>query len=145
MPGILQEIIAITSPTMSERFSRSGVAASLSNVQLNVYETEATGSKLQVQGIPLPFGGSIVGLSAALSAAASAGSLTLTVTINGVATNCQVVITTATTGYTIQEYGSANFNPGDKLGVQITTTAAWNGTTSDLLVEAYFVFTDARF
>jgi hypothetical protein len=145
MPGILQEDIAILRPLMSERFSRSGVASSLSNVQMNVYETEATGSKLLIQGIPLPFAGSLVGLSAALSAAATLGTLTLTVTVNGVVTNCQIVITTATSGYLIQEYGSALFNAGDKLGVQITTNAAWNATTADLLVEVYVVFGDARF
>ena len=145
MPGIMQELISITSPTMSERFSRSGVAASLTSVQMNVYETEATGSKLLVQGIPQPFGGSLVALSAVLSAAAGAGSLTLIATINGVATNLQLVITTLVTGYTVQEYGSANFQSGDRIGVQVTTSAGWTGTTSDLLLELYFVFVDARF
>ena len=145
MPGVLQEDIGVLRPLMSERFSRSGIAAGLSSVQMNVYETEATGSKLLIQGIPLPFGGAIVGLSAALSTAATLGTLTLTVTINGTPTNCQLLITTATSGYLIQEYGSALFNTGDWLGVQISTNAGWNGTTADLLVEVYVVFVEARF
>jgi hypothetical protein len=145
MPGILQEQIGVMYPLVTERFARHTVAASLNASPLNVIDTNATSGALNVTGDVMPFGGAIVGIGAALSAAASAGSLTLDVTINGVVTGLQLVITTSANGSVIKEYGQFRFNAGDTIGVKITTTAGWNGTTADLLATVYVIFDQAIF
>ncbi len=145
MPGILSEQIAVQYPLSTARFARHTVAAALSASALTVIDTNATSGSLNVSGEPMPFGGSIVGLTAALSAAASAGSLILDVTINGVVSGFQVLLTTAAIGATIKEYGVTRFNANDLIGIKITTTAAWNGTTSDLLAAVYVIFDGAIF
>ncbi len=145
MPGILQEQIAVMYPLMTRSFARAQIAASLAASPLNAIETRAASGTLNVQGMVTPFAGSIVALTASLSGAASAGSLTLDVTVNGVVSGFQAILTTAATGYTVREYGTVRFNAGDTIGVKITTNAAWNGTTSDLLALVAFVWDDARF
>jgi hypothetical protein len=147
MPGILQEQIAVMSPLVTARFVRHTVAASLNASALTVIDTNATSGALNVTGEVMPFAGAIVGVGAALSAAASAGSLTLDVTINGVVTGFQLVITTSASGSTIKEYGQPGFrfNAGDTIGVKITTTSGWNGTTADLLATVYVIFDQAIF
>jgi hypothetical protein len=147
MPGILQEQISIQYPLVTSRFARHTVAASLNASPLNVIDTNATSGALNVTGDVMPFGGAIVGIGAALSAAASAGSLTLDVTINGTVTGFQLVLTTSANGSTIKEYGQPGFrfNAGDTIGVKITTTAGWNGTTSDLLATVFVIFDQAIF
>src|SRR5207247_6109667 len=140
--GILSEQIAIQYPLVTSRFARHTVAASLNASPLNAIDTNATSGALNVTSDVMPFGGAIVGIGAALSATASAGSLTLDVTINGTVTGFQLVITTSANGSVIKEYGQPGFrfNAGDTIGVKITTTAAWNGTTSDLLATVYVIF-----
>ena len=147
MPGILQEQIAVMSPLVTARFARHTVAASLTASALNVIDTNAASGALNVTGEVMPFAGAIVGVGAALSVAASAGSLTLDVTINGTVTGFQLVITTSASGSTIKEYGQPGFrfNAGDTIGVKITTTAGWNGTTADLLATVYAIFDQAIF
>ncbi|GEM_PF-725664 len=145
MPGILQELVAITFPLVHYPFARAQVAASLTASPLNVIESRAASGTLNVQGVVMPFAGSLVSATANLSAAASAGSLTLDVTINGVLSGFQVVLTVSASGYTIRDYGTVRFNAGDQLGVKITTSAAWNGTTSDLLAMVLIIWDDARF
>ena len=147
MPGILQEGIAIQFPLVTSRFARHTVAANLTASALTAIDTNATSGALNVSGDVMPFGGAIVGIGAALSAAASAGSLTLDVTINGTVTGFQLVITTSASGSVIKEYGQPGFrfNAGDTIGVKITTNAAWNGTTADLLATVYVIFDQAIF
>ncbi len=147
MPGLLQEQIGVMYPLITARFARHAVAANLSASALNVIDTNATSGALNVTGEAMPFGGAIVGVGASLSAAASAGSLTLDVTINGTVTGFQVVLTTNQNGSVIKEYGQPGFrfNAGDTIGVKITTNAAWNGTTADLLATVYAVFDQAIF
>jgi|SRR5581483_324489 hypothetical protein len=145
MPGILQEQIAVMSPLVTARFARHTVAASLSASALTVIDTNATSGALNVTGEVMPFAGAIVGVGAALSAAASAGTLTLDVTINGTVTGFQLVITTGASGSTIKEYGQVRFNAGDTIGVKITTSGSWNGTTADLLATVYVIFDQAIF
>jgi hypothetical protein len=145
MPGILQEQIAVMSPLVTARFARHTVAASLNASALTVIDTNATSGALNVTGEVMPFAGAIVGVGAALSAAASAGTLTLDVTINGTVTGFQLVITTGASGSTIKEYGQVRFNAGDTIGVKITTSGSWNGTTADLLATVYVIFDQAIF
>lgn len=107
-------------------FAQANVAADQTNVQLK----DASG---QVDGVTMPFDGVIVALALDLSAAATAGNLTVGVTINGTesATTTQTV-TTGTAARAVFDRDDVRFVAGDKLGVEITTSATWNGITADL-------------
>jgi hypothetical protein len=110
-------------------FSLANVPASQTDLQLK----DASG---QVEGITMPFAGEVVALVADLSAAATAGELAIGVTKGGteVAATTQT-ITTATAARKAFPRGTATFAAGDKLGVEITTSGTWDGTTADLAVQ----------
>lgn len=111
-------------------FVQDALAANQTNVQLTVQD-----AGVAVDGLSMPFAGEIVGLSYDLSAAGSAGTLTIGASIGGteVAATTQTV-TTAVAGRPTFARGSVPFAAGDKLGVEITTDGSWNGTTADLVV-----------
>jgi hypothetical protein len=115
-------------------FGQANVAASQSNVQLAVADASAG------EGYTMPFDGQILAVSYALSAAATAGSLTIGPTINGTEeTNPTLSVTTGTGGYDWANRGTATFVAGDKIGAEITTSAAWDATTADLAVVVWVV------
>lgn len=117
-------------------FSQHSVAASQTDVQLNVIE--AGNQTLVVTGISMPFAGSVVGMSVDLSAAATAGQLSVGVTVGGTEKSASTqTITTATAARAVFGRDSIALAAGDKLGVEITTNAGWDGTSSDLLVVVY--------
>jgi len=115
-------------------FMQDNVAASQTNVQLNVVEV-ASAATLAVDEYVMPFAGSIVGLGWSLSAAGAAGVFTIGATIGGTenATTTQTV-GTAARGSDKFNRDAVRFVAGDVLGVEITTDGSWDGTTSDLLV-----------
>lgn len=132
------EAIASKGQLIPLLFCQHSVVNSQTDVQLNV--VEAGNQLLAVQGISAPFSGSIVAISADLSAAATAGQLTVGVTINGT----EKADTTQT--FTTQTAKTAAFDraavpvvAGDKIGVEITSNASWDGTASDLAVIVYFL------
>lgn len=104
--------------------------ANLAADQTDVQIPDATG---QVTGVTMAFPGRVLGFTVDTSAAASAGQLTVGVTINGteVAATTQT-ITTATSTRVIFGRDTVKFSAGDKLGVEITTNSTWNGLTADL-------------
>jgi hypothetical protein len=113
-------------------FMQDAVAASQTDVQLLVAEvTSAAGN--EVDGYVMPFAGEIVAISGRLSAAGSAGTLTIGPTING---DEQTALTqTVTTGQS--PYGKVNretipFAAGALIGAEITSNGSWNGTSADL-------------
>lgn len=115
-------------------FGQANVAASQSNVQLAVADASAG------EGYTMPFNGQILAVTYALSAAATAGSLTVGPTINGTEkTDPKITVTTGTGGYDWAPRDTAFFVAGDKLGAEITTTAAWDATTADLTVTIWVV------
>lgn len=118
-------------------FCQDAVAASQTDAQLNIVEV-ASAAALAVDGITMPWAGSVVGLSVDLSAAATAGQLTVGVTLGGTeqAATTQT-ITTAAAASAVFPQASVKFNAGDKLGVEITTNAGWDATTADLAVFVY--------
>jgi hypothetical protein len=96
-------------------------------------------------GIVMPKAGHVIGLLWTLTAAGSAGSLTIGVSIDGteVAATRQT-ITTAAEGYPtwmVSDVAPA-FAAGQQIGVEITTDGSWNGTTADLTVYLIVVFDD---
>jgi len=118
-------------------FVQDGVAASQTDVQLNLIEVTG-GMALAIDGLTMPWAGSVVGISVDLSAAATAGQLTVGVTIGGTeAAATTQTITTAAAARAVFQQDAVRFVAGDKLGAEITTTMAWNGTASDLAVVVY--------
>jgi hypothetical protein len=113
------------------KFFQANVAASQTDVQLK----ESSG---QVEGLSMPFAGEILAICADLSAAGTAGTLSFGATVNGTEdADTTQSITTATAAVAKVARGKASFVAGDKLGVEITTSGTWNGTTADLAVIVY--------
>lgn len=112
-------------------FQQANVAATQTNVQLK----DATG---QVEGLTMPFDGEILAICADLSAAASAGTLTVGATIGGTEQAVSTLSFTTETALSAKvARAGARFVAGDKLGVEVTTSGTWNGTTADLAVVVY--------
>jgi hypothetical protein len=147
MPGVLQENISVMMPTLSQRYAQGTVLASQTAVALGAMATHVTAATLAVNNVGIPWAGSVVGLCITTSAAATVGTLTATVTVNGTqnAALSAVLAINTTTNYSVIEFGGVPFNAGDKIGVVITTGATWNAATADVLVELFYVVQEARF
>lgn len=114
-------------------FSQASVAASQTNVQLYTSEVDAT--VLDTTGYVMPWAGEIVGVSAHLSAAATAGSLTVGPTIGGTeASDPTLSISTETEKSDVCKRGTNVFAKDAVIGAEITSSATWDATTSDLNV-----------
>lgn len=112
-------------------FGQANVSASQSDVQL-------VGN--QGDGYTMPWAGEIVGISYGLSAAASAGQLTVGPTIDGTEqTDPKLTITTGASGYDLAARGTARFAAGARIGAEITTNSGWNGTTAELDVAVWVI------
>lgn len=137
----IQESIAIRYPAVQiGPFYDTDVAASQANADLSVV---GAGN----DAVPAVTSGWIVGLSWKLSAAGSAGTLTIGASVGGteIASTTQTV-TTAAAGYAAFPANALTyFAAGADLGVEITTDASWNGTTSDLDVYLVVVYEDFNF
>ena len=118
-------------------FQQDAVAASQTDVQLPVSEVNA-GAGNAVDGYVMPFDGEIVAISGRLSAAATAGSLTVGPTVGGTEkTTLTQTVTTGQSPYGTVTRGSARFSAGDLIGAEITTNGSWDGTTADLAVTVW--------
>lgn len=119
-------------------FAQDAVAASQTDVQLNIIETGATTGALDVAEYVMPFAGEIVAVSYALSAAATAGSLGIGATVNGTEdADTTQTVTTAQRGYGKVLREKARFVAGDRIGAEITTSGTWDATTADLAVTVW--------
>lgn len=124
-------------PIFPLTFTQDNVAASQTDVQLNVAEV-ASAATLAVDGITMPWAGIVIGISYNLSAAATAGSMTVGATVNGTeAADPTLTVTTAASGYDLAVRGAATFVAGDRIGAEITTNGSWDATTSDLAVTVW--------
>ena len=113
------------------KFFLANVPASQTDVQLK----ESSG---QVEGLSMPFDGEVLAICSDLSAAASAGTLTVGATVNGTEDADTTMSISTETGKVLKvKRGQAAFVAGDKLGVEITSSGTWNGTTADLAVVVY--------
>lgn len=123
------------------QFMQADIAASQTDVQLSVAAVDnAADDQLEVDGYVMPFAGRIVGISARLSAAASAGSLTAGPTINGTEqTDPTLSITTEQSKSDTAPREVTKFAKDDLIGAEITTSGTWNGTTADLVVTVWVV------
>jgi hypothetical protein len=138
MTGPLENI-AVMNPAMAfGPFNDLAVAASQSDAQLVL---AGAGN----DGVVMPKAGHVIGMLWALSAAASAGSLTIGVTIDGTEdTDTTQTVTTGVEGYPTWMIGdnAPAFAAGEQIGAEITTDSSWNATTADLVVYLIVVFDD---
>jgi hypothetical protein len=113
-------------------FMQDALAASQTDVQLLIAEVASAASNA-IDGYVMPFAGEIVGITARLSAAATAGTLTVGPTVNGTEkTDPTLSITTAQSASDTAVRGTTGFAAGDLIGAEITTGGTWDGTTADL-------------
>ena len=116
-------------------FGQDALAANQTDVQLPVVMGEASQA---VSGYTMPYAGEVLKVVSDLSAAASAGTMTVGATFDGTEdTDTTVTITTETTKTGSPTRNTATFAAGAVLGVEITTDGSWNGTTADLAVTVY--------
>lgn len=116
-------------------FGQDAVAASQSNTQLPTAISEASQANA---GYTMPFKGDVVGVAVQLSAAGSAGSLTVGATAGGTEdADTTLTITTAVNSYKRVPRGKAPIAAGAELGCEITTDGSWNGTSADLVAVVY--------
>lgn len=133
--GVIQRVTS-KGQLVTFDFGQDAVAASQSNVELPAVGPEEGGTI--VTGYTSPFRGEIVGVSYNLSAAGSAGTLSIGATIDGTEdADTTLVVTTAQADYQRVPRGMARFEAGQRIGAEITTDGSWNGTTADLSVRVW--------
>ena len=89
-------------------------------------------------GYTMPFAGYVVGISLNLSAAASAGELTVAPTRDATVTaNPEVTVSTAMVGADMCKRTRNYFEANAVIGAKVTTDGSWDGTASDLLVQVW--------
>lgn len=110
----------------------------LANVPASQTDVQLKESSNQVEGLSMPFDGEVLAICSDLSAAASAGTLTVGATVNGTEDADTTMSISTETGKVLKvSRGKAAFVAGDKLGVEITSSGTWNGTAADLAVVVY--------
>lgn len=120
-------------------FQQDAVAASQTDAQLAVSEVNA-GAGNAVDGYVMPFAGEVIAISGRLSAAATAGTLTVGPTVGGTEkTALTQTVTTGQSPYGRAIRGTVPFAAGDLVGAEITTDGSWDGTTADLAVTVWVI------
>lgn len=111
-------------------FMQVDVAASQSAVALDVLGLVGNTEVVML------YAGSILGIAISGNVARTAGTLTVDVTKNGVATGLQAVLDGSNAQYhsATQAKDTDTFAAGDRLGVDITTDGSWAPTTADIVV-----------
>ena len=118
-------------------FGQDAVAASQTDTDLPRPSAEEGGI---VSSYIMPWQYDVVGVAFKLSAAASAGTLTIGVTKGGTEdTDTTLTVTTSAGTYKRVPRGACSGVAGDAIGAQITTDSNWNATTADLGVEVYVI------
>ena len=114
---------------------QDNVAASQTNVALNLYGDTTRTARLAVRG------GSVTGIVVRSNAARSAGTLTVEVTVAGAGTGLTAVLdgSNTTAKATTQDVGTDTFTAGQEIGVRVTTDGSWAPTTADISVDVEVV------
>lgn len=122
-------------------FMQDAVAASQSAVALTVAEvTSAAGNA--ATSYCMPWAGQIVGISLSLSAAGTAGNLSVAPTKGGTAlTDPVAAVTTAAFASDTALRGGNTFAANDLIGAKLTTDGSWDGTSADIVVVVFVVVT----
>lgn len=136
------EGIASRGQLVAFNFMQDAVAASQTDVQLPIIEDGATSGTTGIDGYCVPFDGEIVAIAYSLSAAGSAGTLTIGPTVDGTEkTALTQTVTTGQEGRAVVKRGSIPVAAGEQIGVEITSDGSWNGTSADLAVQVYVLLT----
>lgn len=136
---MVQEKIAISRPIIAYDFALANLAAT------------QTGTAVPVPGgvlatYLLPNAGYVVGYAANLSAAFSAGSADIDITINGTSIRTIAIDTASTTKYAARfPIPAEPFAASSTLGVTYTTDGSASPTTNDLVVTVFVVLEDFTF
>jgi hypothetical protein len=137
---MLLENIAVMNPAVVyPGFYQADVAASQADVPLLIAGSGGG------DGYVMPKAGYVIGLTGSLSVAASAGQLTVGVTVDGVEqpNTTQTITTQQALAATFSvDSHRVRFAAGQQAGVEISTDAAWDGTTADLDAQLIVVFED---
>lgn len=113
---------------------QDNLAANQSAVALTVAEV-ASAAQNAVDSCVMPFSGEIVAITGRLSAAATAGNLSVAPTVNGTAkTDPVLAVTTGQSPYDTAPRSTTPFAAGDRIGAKVTTDGSWDGTTADIVV-----------
>jgi len=93
--------------------------------------------------VPMPTGGSVIGIVVFTNDARTAGTLTVDATIDGTVTGLTAVLdgTNTTTKATTQAVDLDTFTAGQRIGVKITTDGSWAPTTADIDVAVLVALT----
>jgi len=111
------------------------LAASLTNSDMTI--AGQTGA-IEVM---LPFAGDIVAITVRSSEARTASTATFKITKNGTALGSGAILDETNTSQHKETFkeGQQTFAADDRIGVQVTTPAAWTPTTADVAVMIYAV------
>ena len=116
-------------------FGQDAVAASQTDVQLPVVMNEAS---LVMDGYCVPFDFEVIGVSATSTVAGTVGTLSVGATINGTEdADSTLSFTTGLNNYKRVARGKVLGVAGDRIGCELTTTADWSATVTDLIVTIY--------
>lgn len=130
MPAITRDISK--GSILKYVFGRADVAASLTDSA--VLNADASTNV----DYPMLWAADVVGLAYTFSAAPTAGTASMTVTVNGTknatTTKSFVVDSSTRTGVFLIPRGAVTVKAGDRLGLVITTNAGWLPITTDLTV-----------
>ncbi len=142
-PGASRTDCTLATPdstTMIGVWSRTNVTASLTDSGLDrPVSTILANATTQRPAMVMPFAGSIRGISIAMSAARTAGSMTVTAFKNGATTGftCVIDATNTIRNACTQTSGADTFVAGDTIEPRITTTGTWSPTNSETAVELW--------
>lgn len=134
------ERIAVSHPVVPLQFAKTDFAASQTDAAIAVAGSTVT-------GYTALFDGWIVGIAVKLSAAITAGNLTVDATIGGTGRAIDMDIDTAlTTGFWRKfAVGDHPFSAGSVLGASFTSDADLAPTTADAIITLYVMYDDAYF
>lgn len=114
---------------MQDEVAASQTAAAMAPAEVNGPQA------IENVGYTVPFAGEVVGVSINVSAAAAAGALSVAPTIATTAvTSPAVSVTTGTAASDTCTRGTNPFSANAVIGAKITTSVAWDGTGSDVVV-----------
>jgi len=119
-------------------FYVASAATNSSSIEMSI-AGEATATDCAQQ--PIPWAGSIVGMSLQSEAVVGAGTATVYPTINGVTAASSLVLSTTHTQYTAAAWrrGQYTFTKNQRLGAQYTTTATYTAGVTQSLVACVWV------
>lgn len=153
MSGVTQEQIAITMPSVALLFEQAKIVKNVTGT-LNISMNAATSGTLGAQRYTMPYGGSIYAVSAYITPAMTAGTITLYPTINGTQRADITANTTGADGTLTQKVrgtgdarrDSSRFSAGDTINlVYISDNNVAPDASVDLVAQVWVLLEEVRF